>query len=327
MRLSTGIRRFDTQLTADGKSEHTLGAYLRDLGRFKDWLRMDPDVSSITPANLARYLATDSNRGPAVSVNRTKTALRMFFKFLAEAAYIESNPARLTKNGCTEPKTPEYFKPAEANRFLQAIPAKNGPVDERDRMMFTLLLHTGIRLGGLVKIRVKHVRSAERLLKVNGKGGIERSVYLTSKLRRALKSYIAKMELKPDDPLFPSRRGGPLGRRRVQLRFHHWLAKAGIKRHLTVHSLRHTFAMNLYRQTGDLRLVQAALGHRHISVDEKQAWAESSQERVIARLVAGHLLLQQNLPDTLGRSNQPMPSIPLTLGPLHPTLVMPHQMR
>ncbi len=178
-----------------------------------------------------------------------------------------------------------------------------------------------------MRLEVQDVRLGERTLRVNGKGGTERSVYLTSKLRRVLRSYIAAMGLRSDDPLFPSRNGGPLGRRRVQLRFHHWLAKAGIKRHLTVHSLRHTFAMNLYRQTGDLRLVQAALGHRHISVDEKQAWVESSQERVIARLVAGHLLLQQNLPDTLGRSNQPMPSIPLTLGPLHPTLVMPHQMR
>jgi site-specific recombinase XerD len=279
MRLSTAIRRFDTQLRADGKSEHTRGAYLRDLCKFKDWLRTDPDVSSITPANLARYLATDSNRGPAVSVNRTKTALRMFFKFLAEAAYIESNPARLTKNGCTEPKTPEYFKPAEANRFLQAIPAKNGPVDERDRMMFTLLLHTGIRLGGLVRLTVRDVRLAERILRVNGKGGIERSVYLPSKLRRGLKAYIATMEMRPDDPLFPSRNGGPLGRRQVQLRFHHWLARAGIERHLTVHSTRHTFAMNLYRQTGDLRLVQTALGHRHISTTEIYARVEDKALR------------------------------------------------
>jgi hypothetical protein len=58
--------------------------------------------------------------------------------------------------------------------------------------------------------------------------------------------------------------------------------------------------MNLYRQTGDLRLLQTALGHRHASVDEKHAWAESSQKPVITRIVAGCLMLQQNLPDTLG---------------------------
>jgi site-specific recombinase XerD len=279
MRLSIAIRHFGTQLQADGKSEHTRSAYLRDLGRFKDWLRADPDVMSITSANLAGCLATESNVGPAVSINRTKTALRMFFKFLTDAGYLEINPARLIKNGRAEPKTPEYLRPAEVRRFLTAIPINNGPVARRDRVMFTLLLQTGIRLGGLVKLKVMDVRLGERTLRVHGKGGIERSVYLTTKLRRVLKPYIARMNLRPDDPLFPSRSGGPLGRRQVQLRFHHWLKMAGIKRHLTVHSLRHTVAMNLYRQSGDLRLVQTALGHRHISTTEIYARVEDKALR------------------------------------------------
>ena len=128
-------------------------------------------------------------------------------------------------------------------------------------------------------MRVRDVQFAERTLRVNGKGGIERSVYLPSKLRRVLKSYIAMMNLNADDALFPSRNGGALGRRQVQLRFHHWLKKAGIKRHLTVHSLRHTVAMNLYRESGDLRLVQTALGHRHISTTEIYARVEDKTLR------------------------------------------------
>jgi integrase/recombinase XerD len=203
----------------------------------------------------------------------------MFFRFLTDAGYLKTNPARLIKNRRTEPRTPEYLKPAEARRFPAAIPASDGPVARRDRMMFILLLQTGIRLGGLVRLAVSDVRFAERVLKVNGKGGIERSVYLPSRLRRRLKSYIAKMSLRPDDPLFPSRNGGHLGRRQVQLRFHHWLREAGIKRHLTVHSLRHTFAMNLYRKTADLRLVQTALGHRHTSATEIYARVEDKTLR------------------------------------------------
>jgi site-specific recombinase XerD len=203
----------------------------------------------------------------------------MFFKFLTDTGHIRSNPARLIKNGRTEPKAPECLRPAEAIIFLAAIPMNDSPVARRDRVMFTLLLWTGIRLGGLVRLAVSDVRFGERVLKVNGKGGIEQSVYLTSRLRRILKSYIAKMDLEPEDPLFPSRAGGPLGRRQVQLRFHHWLAKARIKRHLTLHSLRHTFAMNLYRKTGDLRLVQTALGHRHISTTEIYARVEDKALR------------------------------------------------
>jgi integrase/recombinase XerC len=286
MKLSTAIRRFDTQLQADGKSEHTRGAYLRDLRALKGWLRTDPGIGSITPNTIARYLTSESpGVTAAISLNRTKTALRMFFKFLTDAGHIKSSPARLIRNGRCEQKVPEYLKPAEATRFLAAIPTNDGPAARRDRAMFTLLLQTGIRLGGLVKLKVKDVRFAERNLRVNGKGGVERSACLTSRLTRTLKPYIAKMTLGPDDPLFPSRNGGPLGRRQVQLRFKHWLAKADITRHLTVHSLRHTFAMNLYRKTGDLRLVQTALGHKHISTTEIYARVEDKAlRRALERL-------------------------------------------
>jgi len=280
MRLSTAIKRFDIQLRADSKSAHTRGAYLRDLRKLEDWLHNDPDIADITPNMLARFLVAGSQGHAAISLNRTKTALRMFFEFLTDAGYVQANPARLIKNRRTEPRTPEYLKPAEAKRFLAAIPTGDGPVARRDRVMFTILLHTGIRLGALVRLRVRDVRLGDRTVRVNGKGGIERSVYLTSMLRRILKSYTPRMSLKPDDPLFPSRSGGPLGRRQVQLRFKYWLDKAGIKRHLTVHCTRHSFAMNLYRQTGDLRLVQTALGHRHISTTEIYARVE---DRVLRR--------------------------------------------
>ena len=78
----------------------------------------------------------------------------------------------------------------------------------------------------------------------------------------------------PSRPASEQTQDAELGRRQVQLRFHHWLRKANIKRHLTVHSLRHTVAMNLYRESGDLRLVQTALGHKHITTTEIYATVE-----------------------------------------------------
>lgn len=280
MRLSTAIKRFGTQLRADGKSEHTRGAYLRDLAAFKEWVARDPGVEMITSNTIARYL-TSQHLGHMrpISVNRTKTALRMFFQFLADAGCIETNPARLIKNGRTEPKMPGHLTCREVRKLLGAIPTNDGSVAKRDRVMFTLLFQTGIRLGALVQLKVRDVRLSEQTLRINGKGGTQQSVYLKSSLRRVLRSYLTKASRAPDDPLFPSRNGGPLGRRQVQLRFHHWLARAGIKRHLTVHSLRHTFAMNLYRNTGDLRLVQTALGHKHISTTEIYARVEDKALR------------------------------------------------
>jgi integrase/recombinase XerD len=269
IRLSTAIARFGTQLQADGKSEHTRSAYLRDLKSFRAWLRGSRDLLEITANTLARYLASEVfTSKAAISVNRTKTALRMFFKFLTDAGYLETNPARLIKNSRCEQKTPEHLTRSEAKSLLSAIPLNDGPVTKRDRVMFTLLLQTGIRLGSLVQLKVRQVRLGECTLKINGKGGAEQSVYLKSTLRRLLRSYIRSARLNSESPLFPSRNGVHLGRRQVQLHFHHWLQKADIKRNLTVHSLRHTFAMNLYRKTGDLRLVQTALEHKRITTTE-----------------------------------------------------------
>jgi site-specific recombinase XerD len=280
MRLSTAIKRFDTQLRANGKSEHTRGAYLRDLRRFKTSLGSDPGISRITADTLARYFASkDSTGRPAISLNRTKTAFRMFFSFLTDAGHIKTNPARLIKNGRTEPRIPEHVTHAEARKLLGTIPVNDGSVAKRDRVMFSLLLHTGIRLGSLVGIKVSDVSLSERVVKINGKGGVQQSVCLNSTARRLLRAYLRSASLGPDDPLFPSRNGGHLGRRQVQLRLKHWLGKAGIKRHLTVHSTRHAFAINLYRKTGDLRLVQTALGHRHISTTEIYARVEDKALR------------------------------------------------
>ena len=134
MKLSTAIKRFNIQLKADGKSRHTRGAYVRDLQRLRIWLEGDPEVGSVTPNELAQHLAEISKDCAVLSLNRTKAALRMFFKFLTEAGYLKSNPARLIKNGRTEPKIPEYLKPVEARRFLAAIPTNDGPVVRRDHL-------------------------------------------------------------------------------------------------------------------------------------------------------------------------------------------------
>jgi site-specific recombinase XerD len=275
LRLSTAIARFDTQLRADGKSEHTRGAYLRDLRNFRDWLDTNPDVVNITPDTLARFLASEAPVGKlTISVNRTKTALRVFFQFLTDAGYLKTNPARLIRNGRTEQKIPAHLTVREVRRLLSTVRAAEGQTAERDHAFLAFLLQTGVRLGSAIELNVRDIDVGQRAIQINGKGGARQSIYLTSRVRRLLRSYIQASGLGPDDPLFPSVNGSHLSSRQVQLRFKHWLGKAGVTRHLTVHSTRHTFAMNLYRQSGDLRLVQTALGHRHISTTEIYARVE-----------------------------------------------------
>ena len=273
MRLSTTIRRFDAQLRADGKSPHTRAVYLRDLGTFRGWLGKDISVGAIRPELLARFInskhfthGASNGTKKAVSLNRAKSALRTFFRFLTDAEYIERNPARMVRHSRTTRKPPSWLSPKETDRLFRAIKRSRTPIARRDYLIFSVLLGTGIRLGTLVALNVGDVNVQQSTLRVMGKGGVERDVFLSPALRRRLRSFLGGRN--DEDALFLSARGGRLGARQVELRLEYWLKHAGIQSHCTVHTLRHTFATRLYEQTGDLRLVQRALGHRNVSTTE-----------------------------------------------------------
>ncbi len=274
MKVSTAIRRFDCQLRADGKSPHTRAVYLRDLHLFAKWLRRDVNISTVTPAKLACFLTsrifthTASGKPKAtISINRSKSALRSFFRFLTDAGCLNSNPARLIRSAPASQRPPRVLTQKETRALLATIKKHKTPIARRDHLMFALLLGTGIRLSSLVNLNVGDVDLASGTIRVNGKGNVERLVFLNRGLQRLLKSYLAPRE-DTTDPLFLSLRARRIGARQVELRLGYWLELTGITRRCSVHTLRHTFATRLYEKTKNLRLVQRALGHRRVTTTE-----------------------------------------------------------
>ncbi len=274
MKLSTVIRRFDCQLRADGKSPHTRAVYLRDLRLFAKWLRRDVNISTITPVKLARFLTsriftqTASGKPKAtISINRSKSALRSFFRFLTDAGYLRANPARLIRSAPTSQRPPRVLTQKETRALLATIKKYKTPIAWRDHLMFALLLGTGIRLGSLVNLNAGDVDLGAGTIRVNGKGNVERLVFLNNGLKRLLKDYLAPRS-DATDPLFLSLRARRIGPRQVELRLAYWLELAGITCRCSVHTLRHTFATRLYEKTNNLRLVQRALGHRRVTTTE-----------------------------------------------------------
>jgi len=280
MKLSIAIKRFDTQLRADGKSERTRQAYLRDLRKLEAWLKRDAEVSTIAPDTLARFLADGNGEGrSALTVNRTKTALRVFFRFLTDAGDLSENPARLIRSTPTDRRVPTYLSIDEARRLLDAVTNSDSALAKRDHAMFSLFLGTGIRLGSLVALNVGDVNLTEGTVTIKAKGGREETVFLNARLCKLLARYIKAVTAADGTPLFRSRNGDRLGARQVQLRLRHWLEVAGITKPLSVHCLRHSFATRLYAMSGDLRLVQRALGHKHITTTEIYARVENKALR------------------------------------------------
>ena len=290
VKLSTAISRFDAQLRADGKSPHTRAVYLRDLEAFASWIGKSADIRRFRPTHLARYLSSESfthmpsgQPRAVVSLNRSKSALRSFFRFLTDAGCLKQNPARLVRSAPCYQKPPSCLSPEEAQRLLAAMRKDKTPIAERDHLMFSLMLGTGIRLGSLVGLNIGDVDLAAGTIRVNGKGNVELLVFVNNGLKRLLKAHTGIRN--PADPVFISVRGRRIGSRQVQLRLELWLKEAGIASRCTVHSLRHCFATRLYEKTGDLRLVQRALGHRHVTTTEIYSQVADARVRRAVRLL------------------------------------------
>jgi integrase/recombinase XerC len=250
------------------------------LGKLQGWLKSDVQAATIIPDTLARFLA-DGNGEPksALTINRTKTALRVFFRFLTDAGYLSENPARLIRSTPTDRRVPSYLSIDEARGLLVAITNSDSALAKRDRAIFSLLLGTGIRLGSLVALDAGDVNLAEGTVAIKAKGGREETVFLNARLCKLLARYIKAVSATDGTPLFRSRNGGKLGPRQVQIRLQHWLKAARITKPLSVHCLRHSFATRLYSLSGDLRLVQRALGHKQISTTEIYARVENKALR------------------------------------------------
>jgi site-specific recombinase XerD len=275
MNLQTAIRRFETQLQADGKSPRTTECYLWDLHRLEQDFGPDTPIRSITPHRLAQFVnspgfACTPNGQPKkpVSVNRSKTALRSFFKFLVDSDYLSRDPARLVRYAKLQLLPARAMSKTDVDRLFATIRKQRDPIARRDELMFRLMLGTGIRVGSLVALNVEDIDLKTGTLRIQAKGSIEQTVYLNARLRRELASYIKTLG---SGALFRSGDVRRIGRRQVQMRFAHWRDRAGLGRGYSVHCLRHTFATRLYQQTHDLHLVREALGHAGVGTTQRYA--------------------------------------------------------
>lgn len=133
----------------------------------------------------------------------------------------------------------------------------------RDYALFHLMLATGIRVGSAVALDVEHVNLERGELRLTTmKGGRPATAFLGREIQDHLRQYIGE---RTSGPLFPGRGSERITTRHVQRRIGEWLTRAGIKTAASPHWLRHGFAMRLYRDTGDIALVQAAMCHRSIT--------------------------------------------------------------
>ncbi len=264
MKIERALEQFVTQLQADGRSPHTIRQYQRHVRALAAWVGPRRAVSAVGHEDVARYLAApvartrpDGGLRRAVTMNAVRGSLRGFFRYLLEAGLVREDPTRLVRRALCGKPPPRVLSEEDQRRLLGAV------THPRDRMLYRILLGTGIRIGsalGLDRDDVDLERGELRLR--HCKGDREERVFVPRALAQDLRAFIAG---RGPGALFTTKAGARLQHRQAHRRLAYWLGKADLARKGSPHTLRHSFATDLYTRTGDLLLVQRALRHRNIA--------------------------------------------------------------
>jgi site-specific recombinase XerD len=273
MHIDKALDLFITQLSADGRSAHTIGQYRRHLRLLARWIaaqKASADLRDVDHETIALFLASpearlrpDGKPKQATAANALRTSLRCFFAYAQGAGYATTNAARLVRRARCGTPPPRALSENEQERLMEALVVAQGRIARRDHLLFHLLLATGVRIGSALALTSDDVDLDQGVVHLrHSKNDRREVVYLGRAIRDHLVGFLAA---RPTGPLFAGPNGCALTQRHVQRRLAYWLGRAGIERHASPHALRHSFAMGLYAKTRDLLLVQSALHHRSIA--------------------------------------------------------------
>jgi integrase/recombinase XerD len=264
---------------------NTVVAYGRDLALFAGFAagRKLPGPERAAVEDLRAYLQWLSGRGLAASSRtRNLSALRAFFRFLRLEARIEQDPTEFIESPRGWKKLPGSLSGDEVEALL-AHPDRSRRAGLRDAVLIELLYDCGLRVSELTGLRLDQLDSESWLIRVRGKGGKERFVPFGEEAREVLERYLAAGRCAPakaagNPYLFPGSRGKHLTRQRAWQIVKSHLAGSGVRKRVSPHTLRHSFATHLLDNGADLRAVQLLLGHADISTT--QIYTHVSQERL-----------------------------------------------
>jgi integrase/recombinase XerD len=258
-----------------GLSRNSLEAYGRDLRGYVEFLAEQgiPSVTDVSADTIMSYFKKLREKGlSARSAARALSALRGFCRFLLQDRAIQDNPLGRVRAPRIVPRLPLVLTSREVEDLLRQ-PDPTQPLGSRDRAMLELLYATGLRASELVHLSVNDVNLGVGYVRVKGKGAKERIVPIGGSASRALKGYLegprrnwALRSL--EATLFLGRAGRGISRQGFWKVLRKYARAAGIRKPITPHTLRHSFATHLLERGADLRSVQSMLGHVDIATTQ-----------------------------------------------------------
>ncbi len=271
--MERDIQLFLEYLTVElGLSINTRQAYVRDLELFSKWIKKS--TNQVLRKDVINYISfLKKERYAPASLARKLAALKAFFRFMTNEGYLEIDPAEGVEAGNKARLLPKVLNIAEVDKLL-AAPDINTEEGFRDRTMLEVLYATGMRVSELINLQLSNVNLSMKYVIAFGKGAKERIIPLghyavnyVEKYLNVVRPKLMKENVK-DDRMFLTVRGRAMTRQRFWQIIKEYGEKAGIKKALTPHILRHSFATHLLNNGADLRTVQELLGHADISTTQ-----------------------------------------------------------
>jgi integrase/recombinase XerD len=270
------LQDYETYLRVEkGLAANSVLSYIRDLQSLDAMAReRGRPIESLDSGDLSGWVAQLSSRQELSprSVARALSAARGFFRFLMVDRVRPDDPTEHVTAPGRERKLPRFLSQEEVSHLLEAS-SECGAHPLRNRAMLEVLYSTGLRVSELTRLTISQLNLELGILTCMGKGGKERVVPLGEVSADWVRRYLAESRAallgpKKSNSLFVTRRGRPMSRQFFWRQIRAWGSHSGIRKTITPHTLRHSFATHLLEHGADLRSVQVMLGHSDISTTQ-----------------------------------------------------------
>lgn len=273
-------------------SPNTIEAYRNDLAHLEAFMmRNNLKLEDVTLEQLHTFAASLHEYGITPrSQARVLSGVRSFFRFLVLDGVVESDPTELLEWPSLPEHLPVVLTLEEIDRIEDSIDLSKAE-GARNRAIIEVLFSCGLRVSELVNMKLSDLYLEDRVLLVRGKGNKERLVPVSNKAIADLKRWFFDrnlMKIKPgeDDYVFLNRRGAHLTRTMILIMVKRQAEEAGIKKTISPHTFRHSFATALLQGGADLRSIQAMLGHEKI--DTTLVYTHISNEQLRKAILEHH---------------------------------------
>jgi integrase/recombinase XerD len=270
------FRNFETYLRLEKSlSENSVDAYLNDVIKLEKYFEetgRDTSPTEVTYTDLKAFLSWyGADNQNTRTQSRTLSGIRAFYKFLLIEGEIEENPSTLIESPKIGLKLPEILSVREIDTMVEQIDLSK-PEGHRNKAIIETLYGCGLRVSELVSLRLTDIHYGEGFVVVTGKGNKQRLVPVSGKALKEIDIYKQDRNRLPvihdQNILFLNRRGFRLTRAMIFTIIKELAAKAGIRKTISPHTFRHSFATHMIEAGADLRAVQEMLGHESILTTE-----------------------------------------------------------